>query len=154
MDATNGLVGQIREIGLAVEELLDGPHPSLSDDGDADFESYGQWTIAALDGMSRIAEHRVPLGYPEFPSPRQPAEIRTPLPEKMTAYDLNQPIRDTGRAMLSLQLLAAEIAVRLAHDDNDNDIGAEHQQKILVAASLVEYAFDVLKRIRWTDTLG
>ena len=152
MGMTNSLVGQIREIGLRVEELLDGPHPGLSDDGDADFESYGQWTLAALDGMTRIAEHRVPPGYPEFPSPRQPAENRTPLPKSMTPYDLNQPIRDTGRAMLSLRLLAADIGVRLAHDDNNT--GSEHQQKILVAASLIEYAFDVLHRIRWHDTPG
>ena len=146
------LATQIEQIGLAVEELLEEPHPDLSAEKESELESYGQWTIAALMGMSRIAEHRVPPGYPEFPSPRRPAENRTPLPGKMTAYALNQPIRDVGRAMLSLKLLAADIAVRLAHDDNNT--GSEHQQKILVAASLVEYAFDVLHRIRWHDTPG
>ncbi len=74
------------------------------------------------------------------------------MPKGLTVYDLNQSIRDTGRAMLNLNLLAAQIAVHLAYKADDT--GMEHGQKILVAASLVEYAFDVLRRVRWNDTSG
>ncbi len=53
--------------------------------------------------------------------------------------------------MLSLQLQAPEVALPPAYDIDDTDFG--HQQKILVAALLVEYALDVLRTIRWHDTL-
>lgn len=150
--AITELVKRIEEIGLLVEDLLlEQPH-NLSPERNADLESFREWTLAALSGMSRIAEDQVLPHYPELPSFRKPAGTRTAMPAKMTVYDLNQPVRDTGRAMLSLRLLSAQIAVHLAYEDNET--GAEHQQKILVAASLVDYAFDVLRRIRWNDTTG
>ena len=152
--AVTELVKSLEEMALQVEEMLDEPYLDLFPERNAELESFGEWALAALGGMTRVAEKDVPPHYPEWPSFRRPAGTRTPMPAKMSIYDLNQSIRDTGRAMLSLNLLAAQIAVRLAYEDEDNDPGMEHQQKILVAASLVEYAFEVLRRIRWTDTTG
>ena len=146
------LVKRIEEMALQVEDLLDEPYIDLSPERNAELDSFGEWALAALGGMTRIAEDQVPPHYPEWPSSRKPAENRTPMPKGLTAYDLNRSIRDTGRAMLSLNLLAAQCAVHMAHEADDT--GIEHGQKILVAAALVEYAFDVLRRVRWNDSLG
>ncbi len=150
--AVTELVKRLEEMALEVEGLLDEPILDLSPERNAELESFGEWVLAALGGMTRVAEKDVPPHYPEWPSFRKPAEHRTPMPKGLTVYDLNQSIRDTGRAMLSLNLLAAQMAVHLAHEETDT--GAEHGQKILVAASLVEYAFEIIRRIRWNSTTG
>ncbi len=150
--AITELVKRIEEMALLVEDLLDEPIIDLSPERNAELESFGEWALTALGGMTRIAEKDVPPHYPEWPSFRKPAEHRTPMPNGLTVYDLNQSIRDTGRAMLSLNLLAAQVAVHMAHKADDT--GIEHGQKILVAGSLVEYAFEVLRRVRWNDTPG
>ena len=149
--AISELVKRIEEMALEVEALFEEPQLDLSPERNAELEGFGEWVLAALGGMSRVAEQDVPSHYPEWPSFRKPA-ARTAMPKAMTVYDLNQSIRDTGRAMLSLNLLAAQMAVHLAHEETDT--GAEHGQKILVAASLTEYAFEVLRRVRWNDTSG
>ncbi len=150
--AITELVKRLEEMALEVEGLFDQPHLDLSPERNAELESFGEWALAALGGMTRVAEKDVPPHYPEWPSFRKPAEHRTPMPKGLTVYDLNQSIRDTGRAMLSLNLLAAQTAVHMAHEADDT--GKEHGQKILVAAALVESAFDVLRRVRWHDSLG
>ncbi len=57
--AVTELVKRLEEMALEVEALFDEPHIDLSDERNAELESFGEWTLAALGSMSRIAEHQV-----------------------------------------------------------------------------------------------